>query len=291
MLNPHSLQFLGYENLYSDWDKARYAVLPIPYEGAVSFGTGTAAAPDAVLHASPYLELWDEVFHIDASQAGIATLAPTPLSADHADMHEIIYEHTKEIVRADKIPIIIGGDHSVSSGVFRALTEKYTTLSCVQIDAHADLRNSYEGSTFSHASVMARIRDMTDFAVQIGIRSMSQQEAEWIAREKLAVCTMHQFRKNLMDWKTAIDQLPEPVYITFDVDAFDWSVIASTGTPEPGGLSWDEAMALLSRIFSSKNVVGWDVVELAVSPHDRNSSFAVAKLIYKMIAMHVTANF
>jgi len=288
-MKPHSLQFLGDENLFSDWQSAHYVILPIPYEGAVSFGTGTAAAPDAVLEISPYLELWDEVFQIDPSTAGIATIAPRPITADHADMHRRIYEHAREIVQADKIPIILGGDHSISSGVFRAVREKYETLSCIQIDAHSDLRDSYEGSPYSHASVMARIRDKTDDVVQLGIRSMSREEAERIERDQLSVCSMHQFRNSKMDWKKAIEELPDPVYITFDVDAFDWSVIASTGTPEPGGFSWDEALDILWTIYKSKKVVGWDVVELSVSPHDRNSPFAVAKLIYKMIAMHQSA--
>ncbi len=289
MIKPHSLQFLGYENLYSDWHNAQYAILPIPYEGAVSSGTGTADAPDAVLAASPYLELWDEVFNIDPSRSGITTIAPVLPAMLHVEMHESVYQKSREIVQAGKIPIILGGDHSISSGVFRAAREKYGTLSCIQIDAHSDLRDSYEGNPYSHASVMARMRDMTNHVVQLGIRSMSKEEAERIERDNLTVCTMHQFRKNKVDWKKAVERLPDPVYITFDVDAFDWSVIASTGTPEPGGFSWDEALDVLWMIYASKKVVGWDVVELSVSPHDRNSPFAVAKLIYKMIAMHQAA--
>jgi agmatinase len=134
---------------------------------------------------------------------------------------------------------------------------------------------------------MARIREMTPHALQIGIRSMSKEEAEWIERERLAVCTMHEFRNNLFNWRAVLETCPDPVYITFDVDAFDWSVIASTGTPEPGGFSWDEAILLLQHIFHTKRVIGCDLVELSYSPHDRNSPFAIAKLIYKMIGMHI----
>jgi agmatinase len=209
------------------------------------------------------------------------------VSQDHAEMHELIYQRAKEILPYDKFPIFLGGDHSISSALFRALKEKYGGLACVQIDAHADLRDSYEGSPFSHAAVMARIREMTPHALQIGIRSMSQEEAEWIERDRLAVCTMHAFRSHLYDWESALTNLPDPVYLTFDVDAFDWSVIASTGTPEPGGFTWDEVMNIVQHIFHTKQVIGCDVVELSASAYDRNSPFAVAKLIYKMIGMHI----
>ncbi|MBN1480178.1 agmatinase [candidate division KSB1 bacterium] len=282
----HTQQFLGQENEYTDWESANYAILPVPYEGGVSFGKGTADAPEQVLQVSEYLEFYDEILKTDPSTAGITTLAASPVSANHAEMQDIIYNHTKSIIASDKFPIILGGDHSISSGVFRALQEKYGILSCIQIDAHADLRDSYEGSKFSHASVMARIREMTSHALQIGIRSMSKEEAEWIDSEHLAVCTMHAFRSGRFDWQTVLHALPDPVYITFDVDAFDWSVVSSTGTPEPGGFTWDEAIKVLYEIFTAKHVVGFDVVELGVSPHDRNSPFAIAKLLYKMIGMH-----
>lgn len=283
----HAQQFLGHENEYAAWEPARYTILPVPYEGAVSFGKGTAGAPNQVLQVSEYLEFYDEVFKIDPSTAGITTLAAAPVSAHHLEMQEIIYQQTKKILAFDKFPIILGGDHSISSGVFRAVQEKYKHLSCVQIDAHADLRQSYEGSPYSHACVMARIREMTPHALQIGIRSMSKEEANWIESDDLAVCTMYDFRTGNYDWRHALQALPNPVYITFDVDAFDWSVVAGTGTPEPGGLTWDESIKLLHDIFTTKHVVGFDVVELSASPHDFNSPFAVAKLIYKMIAMHI----
>lgn len=284
------LQFLGQENECAAWDAATYAILPVPYEGAVSFGKGTAEAPDEVLKASQYLEFYDEVLKIEPHTRGISTLAPTPVTRNHAEMHEIIYEHTREILLANKFPIVLGGDHSISSASFRAVKEKYGRLSCVQIDAHADLRDAYEGSQFSHASVLARIRDMTKDALQLGIRSMSKEEAERIDAEQLSVCTMHDMRQNSCNWIDLLESLPNPVYITFDVDAFNWDVIASTGTPEPGGFSWDEAVDILQRIFSSKRVVGFDAVELSAFPYDRNSPFAVAKLIYKMIGFHQAFN-
>jgi agmatinase len=282
-MKPHDLQFLGTENEFAQWETAQYALLPVPYEGAVSYGRGAAAAPEAVLEASCFLEFYDEALKFQPHEAGIVTLAPPPISDDHAQMHQTIYEHTREILNFDKVPVILGGDHSISSGVFRALQEKYGQLSCIQIDAHADLRDSYEGSIYSHASVMARIREMTPRTLQIGIRSMSREEAEAVGRNGASLCTMHDFRRGFFALDETLEALPNPVFLTFDVDAFDWSVITSTGTPEPGGFTWDEAMNLLWKIFERKQIIGFDVVELSADPHDRNSPFAVAKLLYKMI--------
>ena len=185
--------------------------------------------------------------------------------------------------------MLLGGDHSISPGFLRALCEEYGTLSVIQIDAHADLRDSYQGSKFSHACVMARIRELTPHTLQIGIRSMSFEEAQRVEREDLPVCTMSDFRRGKFDMDAALENLPDPVFITVDVDVFDWSVIMSTGTPEPGGFTWDEAMDLLKNIFAHKRVVGFDVVELSYSETDKNSAFAVAKLIYKMLGFKLAA--
>lgn len=277
-------QFLGSENEFAQWEKAQFVILPVPYEGAVSYGHGTASAPEAILEASEYLEFYDEILKRCPHEVGIVTLAPTPISMDHARMHQIVFEKTHEILQHNKIPVLVGGDHSISSGAFRAFCEKYGSISCVQIDAHSDLRHQYEESIYSHASVLARIREMTPNALQIGIRSMSAEEAETIRKDQLMVCTMHEYRRRLFPLDDALSRLPDPVYLTVDVDAMDWGVIASTGTPEPGGFYWDEAMELLEKIFSRKQVVGFDMVELSTSASDRNSPFAAAKLLYKMIA-------
>jgi len=156
-------------------------------------------------------------------------------------------------------------------------------MGVVQFDAHADLRDSYEGSPLSHACVMARMRGLTRHTLQIGIRSLSIEEAALINKERLAVGFMHQVRAGGFDFDAALKQLPDAIYLTIDVDAFDWSVVRSTGTPEPGGLLWDEAITMLRRLFETKTVVGCDVVELSHRDDDPNSPFAVAKLIYKLI--------
>lgn len=279
----YAKQFLGIEGEYKDYNKSSVAILPFPYEGGVSYGKGTAAAPDAIIEASGYLELYDEVLDAEPYRVGIATVKPPDTGKTHQEMFYSIYSNTHDLIGDDKFVVAIGGDHSISSGFFKALKEKYSEAGVIQLDAHADLRDSYEGSHLSHASVMARIREMTTDTLQIGIRSMSAEEAEQIKKEKISLCTMDRFRKGTFELESALDKLPETVFITLDVDCFDWSVIRSTGTPEPGGFLWDEALTLLEKIFQKKNIVAFDVVELSYSPHDPNSPFAAAKLIYKML--------
>ncbi len=282
-------QFLGLDARFADYEKAGVAILPFPYEGGISYGAGAAQAPDSVIDASCYLELYDEVLKTETYRTGIVTVSPPDIPADHAAMSETVYKKTQTLIKKKKFVVLLGGDHSISSGFFRALYEEYGTLSVIQIDAHADLRDAYQGSKHSHACIMSRIRELTPYTLQIGIRSMSIEEAERIEREDLSVCTMYDFRQGKFDIEAALENLPDPVFITVDVDAFDWSVIMSTGTPEPGGFTWDEAMALLQTLFAHKRVVGFDVVELSHSETDKNSAFAVAKLIYKMLGFKIAA--
>ena len=280
-------QFLGIEDQQPDFENAQFTILPFPYEGGVSYGKGTGKAPDAILDASCYLELYDEVLDTEPHKAGIVTIIPPNVGKTPEEMFKSIYTNTKQLVLHNKFVVLVGGDHSISSGYFNVLKEKYPDLGAVQLDAHSDLRDEYKGSKLSHASVMARIRDKTTDTLQIGIRSMCLEEAEKVKRGKIALCTMDAFRKGTFDVDKAIDNLPEHIFITVDVDGFDWSVVRSTGTPEPGGFLWDEALALLRKIFERKTVVGFDVVELSYNPTDPNSPFAVAKLIYKMIGYKV----
>jgi agmatinase len=280
-INP--LRFLEIGEDFTHPDQSAVAVLPVPYEGGVSYGRGAAQAPSAVLDASRYLELYDEVLKAEPYRVGITTISPPMIPQDQAEAIEVIYRTVKTLLDQDKFVVVIGGDHSISSAFAKALHERHGSISVVQIDAHADLRDSYDGSVLSHASVMSRIREVTAHTLQVGIRSLSREEAERVEREGLALCTMHDFRQGTFDLDSALKLLPDPVFLTLDVDALDWSVVFSTGTPEPGGFLWDEAIQLLARIFSAKDVIGFDVVELAYSQADRNSPFAVAKLIYKLI--------
>ncbi|MEJ2662183.1 MAG: arginase family protein [Desulfobacteraceae bacterium] len=186
-----------------------------------------------------------------------------------------------------KFVVVIGGDHSITNGYLRAVRRQYAQFGVIQLDAHADLRDSYDGSPLSHACTMARARELTPHCLQIGIRSMSKAEARRIKEEGLALYTMQDWRNGRLDLGAALDRLPAKVFLTLDVDVFDWSVISDTGTPEPGGCYWQEAMDLLETVFAAKDVIGADVVELSPDPQSSNarSAFAVAKLIYKMIGL------
>ncbi len=285
----HPKAFLAPEEEFSQYETAAAAILPFPYEGGVSYGKGTGEAPDAILDASAYVEFYDEVLKAEPYRMGIATLAAPGIPGTAEGMIQTLYESTSALLQDEKFVVVLGGDHSISSGYFRALREKYGQLSCVQLDAHSDLRPEYEGSPLSHASVMARIREMTPHALQVGIRAMCIEEAQAIAANNWQVCTMHDFRHGLFDLDSAIQALPDPVFITVDVDAFDLSVIATTGTPEPGGFTWDEALGLLRKIFFERNVVGFDVVELSYDPADRFSAFSTARLVYKMLGYKLAA--
>ena len=286
----YSKQFLGLESEFSSFEKASVAILPFPYEGGVSFGSGTAQAPDAVLDASCYLELYDEILEAEAFKIGISTVYPPFIPKNPQAMIQAIYRATLELIKQDKFVITIGGDHSITTGFLKAILEFYSEVSVIQIDAHADLRDSYQGSQLSHACVMSRIRELTKHTLQIGIRSLSATEAALVKNEDISLCTMHQFRNGCFDLDKALDFLPDPVFLTLDVDVFDWSVISSTGTPEPGGFFWNEGVALLQKIFTKKNIIGFDVVELSYNKNDHNSPFAVAKLIYKMIGFNFFKN-
>jgi agmatinase len=285
----NSKQFLDLDPEFAEYNTAAVVILPVPYEGGISWGAGTAKGPDAVINASQHLELYDEMLGAEPFRMGIATAMPLKIPSNPEGLHESVYRYSKAVVQQDKFVVLLGGDHSISIGHFQALQEKHPILSVIQLDAHADLRNNYEGNPFSHACVMSRIRQFTGHTLQIGIRSMSLEEARRIKRENIAVCKMTDYRSGNFDIDAAIAGLPDPVYLTVDVDVFDWSVIRSTGTPEPGGFLWDEALTLLQKIFIQKKIVGFDVVELSNDPNDRNSSFAVAKLIYKMLGYKLMA--
>ncbi len=282
-MKRHSKQFLSDDPRYTDLQQARVAVLPVGYEGGVSYGKGTASAPDAVLDASHYLEFYDEVLETEPCKIGICTCAPPHLPQQPDKVINTIERHITLMLNENKFVVLVGGDHSITTGYVRALARRHKRFSVIQFDAHADLRPQYEGSIYSHAAVMSRVREHTPYTLQLGIRSLCAEEAGLIKQKRLDVYTMHRVRQKRADWRDCLTKLPDPVYITFDVDVFDWSVVRSTGTPEPGGLSWDEALEMLKTIFDAKTVIGFDLVELSHSPHDSNSPFAVAKLLYKML--------
>ncbi len=284
-MKAHSVQFLGAEDQPFDLAAAKAVIVPFGYEGGVSYGRGTAQAPLAVLHASHYVELYDEVLDCEPYRVGVATVDAGRPPESAGEMIARIRGITGRLLAQEKFVIVIGGDHSITGGFAQAAAQRFPGLGVVQFDAHADLRDTYEGSPLSHACAMARAREITPHTLQLGIRSLSVEEAQRIKQERLAVGFMHLLRAGRFDYEAALAQLPEAVFLTIDVDVFDWSVIRSTGTPEPGGMTWSEAMDLLRRLFAAKNVIGCDVVELSHREDDPNSAFAVAKLVYKLIGL------
>jgi agmatinase len=282
-MNLNDIAFLLPPDEAPDLERASVVIVPFPYEGGISYGTGTAGAPQAVLEASQQLEFYDEVLDTEPCRVGIATLAApqVPMQAD--GMVALLEGIVDDLLQKQKFVVVLGGDHSITNGYIKALRRHRDDFGVIQLDAHADLRESYNGSPLSHACVMSRIRELTHHTLQIGIRSMSSVEGALVKKQNIPLCTMDQWRSGRFDLDAALAGLPQKVFITLDVDVFDWSVIASTGTPEPGGMLWHDMLFLLRTIFATKEVIGFDVVELSYREHDANSPFAVAKLIYKMI--------
>jgi len=280
--------FLGLEKKYSTYENSNIVILQAPFEKTVSYGKGTKNGPKEILKASHYVEFFDEELNREICfEKGIATFEEIKLGKASAKKEiDRIYKEVKKQIKANKFVVTLGGEHSLSLAPIKAHFEKYKNLSILQIDAHSDLRDSYEGNKYSHASVMARVTEFTKKIVQVGIRAQCKEEFDFIKQNKIKTFYMREIRNNKYgkNWQRKIvNELDKNVYITFDVDGFDPSVIAATGTPEPGGLYWDETMALLKQIGKQRNIVGFDVVELAPSKYHTSSNFNVAKLVYKML--------
>jgi agmatinase len=288
-----SANFLGLEEDHSSYKKSRVVILPVPYERTVSYGGGTGKGPSAILEASHYVEFYDEETRREVHrELGIATLQPLKLSKKRdEETLEDIYEAVRALLNDHKFVISLGGEHTISQATIAAHAEKYRDLSVVQIDAHSDLRMEYQGSKFSHASVMARVAEFIDpkRIVQIGIRAQCIEEAALIRKKRINTLYAHEIRggkytKLLRLWDDyAIEKLGQRVYVTFDVDGFDPSIMPSTGTPEPNGLFWDETMRFLRKLSSKRTIVGCDVVELAPVKGLHHPDLTAAKLVSKMI--------
>lgn len=274
------------EEQYSSLDSARVLILPVSYEGTVSYGTGTGAGAMAIIDASRNMELYEEETDREVYKIGIHTLSEfTSRSTPDAMMAEL-YAYSSELLESDKFLCMIGGEHSVSAPIIKAHHEKYDNLSVLQIDAHADLRDSYDGTEHSHASIMARVvKDLQIPSVQVGIRSISGDEAKAI---KQGLPTKIFWARDIVgrtDWiDDAVNSLTENVYLTIDIDGLDPSLVPTTGTPEPGGLGWYETLTLIRKLAETKRVVGMDLVEYSYNESYDSPAFLCSKLIYKSLA-------
>jgi agmatinase len=278
--------FLGLNARDADYARARFAVLPIPYDATASFGAGTRDGPRAIITASRQVEDYDADLGRESYRAGIATLDPLePDARGPAAMHERVFRAARTIVRDGKFLIALGGEHGITSALVRAVRARYRRLSVLQIDAHADLRAAYHGSPYSHACVMRRIHDLEVDAVGVGIRSYSREEARFISRARkktISARTCHESD----DWiDGAVGSLGELVYVTVDIDGFDPAYAPGTGTPEPGGLDWFQVTDLLAAVAARKRIVAADVVEVRPLPPATATEFLAARLVYRIIGL------
>ena len=277
--------FLGDENSVAEPGSARVIILPVPYEHSTSYGKGAESGPKAIIEASPYLEFYDEELDSEPWTEGVYTAPAIDCTGSPEKVMDKISAGLAEFETSKKLIIALGGEHSVTFGLYRHYHQKYTELSVLQLDAHSDLRDSYEGSPFSHACVMRRVWELNRNIVAIGIRSQSREEREFVVKNNINMHYAYQIHKQGMN-ERIIDSLSSNVYLTIDVDFFDPNVIPATGTPEPGGMLWYETLDFLKKLFSRKNVVGIDVVELSPHPSHSHADFTVAKLIYKLIGYY-----
>ena len=277
------LAFGGTLTEAASFDNAKAVILPIPLESTTSYVNGTRNGPREILVASSHMELWDEELNTDIHGIGIYTLPEMELPFD--DMGELMAEIRRVVaalVEHDKFPVVLGGEHSLTSPVVAAMAAKHPGLSVLQIDAHADLRDCYMGTRYNHACAMRRVLEFAR-CTQVGIRSLSTEEAK--AAPTLPTDIFFDVDMRLdKNWiEQVVESLGETVYITIDCDGMDPAIMPAVGTPEPGGLSWYEMLSLLRSVISNRHVVGCDLVELCPIPGMVAPNFLCAKLIYKIL--------
>lgn len=271
--------YAGIPDKYARIDDAKVVLIPVPYDGTSTWQKGADKGPEAFLDASENMELFDIETRSEVYKKGIYLAPPVTEDSSPEKMVEAVYKTTKNYLKQEKFVTLFGGEHSVSIGSIKAFNETFEELTVVQLDAHADLRPEYEGSANNHACALHEASKTTNL-VQVGIRSMDASELDHMDENQ--VYFGHDLYEDWMD--DAIGQMTPNVFITIDLDAFDPSILPSTGTPEPGGLLWFETMEFLKLMFKKKNVVGFDIVELCPNENDKSSDFLAAKLYYKMLS-------
>jgi len=280
---PFSFCGLPHSNAY--YGRASAVILPVPFDKTSTWLKGADKGPAAIIEASRYLELYDIETDSEVFRKGIFTAKPV-----RADSSSALVKKTDSTVsgylRDDKLVVTLGGEHSVSVGVIKAFARRHKSLSILHLDAHADSRESYEGSPYNHACVIARVREFVKNIVSVGIRSMDVSERAGINNNKMFFA--HKIHDSDIWIKNAVRQLSDRVYITIDLDVFDPGIMPSTGTPEPGGLSWYQVMKLLYAVTKSKRIVGFDIVELCPS-NAKAPDFLAAKLVYTLLS-YIYAN-
>jgi len=276
-----SKTYAGIPEELAKLEQAKIVLIPVPYDGTSTWQKGADKGPEGFLNASENMELYDIETDTEVYQQGVFLADPVSENSSPEAMVEAVHQATKKYIKKNKFVTIFGGEHSVSIGTIRAFNEMFPSLTVLQLDAHADLRKEYEGSKCNHACAVYEASQTTNL-IQVGIRSMDAIEKTVMDEEKTYFAHEMAVDDTWMD--SAIDQMTDNVFITIDLDAFDPSIMPSTGTPEPGGLLWYETLEFLKQVFEEKNVVGFDIVELCPNTIDKSSDFLAAKLYYKMLS-------
>ena len=273
--------YAGIPEKYSRLETSKVVLIPVPYDGTSTWQKGADKGAEAFLEASENMELYDIETNNEVYKEGVFLADAVTENSSPETMVDAVHEITKKYINKNKFVTLFGGEHSISIGSIRAFNECYSNLTVLHIDAHADLRKEYEGSSCNHACAVYEANQNTNL-VQVGIRSMDVSETRVMNKDK--VFFAHEMATNEYWMDDVIDLLTDTVFITFDLDALDPSILPSTGTPEPGGLFWYETLEFLRKIFESKNVVGFDIVELCPNATEKSSDFLAAKLYYKMLS-------
>lgn len=275
----------------------RFTVLPVPYDLTASYISGMRNGPRAIIEASTHMELYDDELGCEPYEAGIETLPFLEATAlGPEEMIKRVRKAAEAIIAAKRIPVMLGGEHSITLGLVEALLERYPKLSVLQLDAHADMRDEYQDSPFNHACVARRVSEICPI-VQAGIRSLSIEEAGFLASVKKKGkkagqrITTHNALETIKGvGDKCVKELTDDVFITVDLDVFDPAVMPATGTPEPGGFMWQDSLGLLKKVIAKKRIVGFDVVELCPLPGNVAPDFLAAKLVYKMMGYVATSS-
>ncbi|APA64580.1 MAG: agmatinase [Maribacter dokdonensis] len=276
-----SKNYAGISDEFAQLEKSKIILIPVPYDGTSTWGKGADKGPEAFLEASENMELYDIETDSEVYKQGIHLTEPITENSSPEAMVNEVHNITKDFIKRNKFVTLFGGEHSISIGSIRAFNECFDNLTVLQIDAHADLRESYEGTKYNHACAVYEASQTTNL-VQVGIRSMDVIEKTVMDEEKTFFA--HDMVADEYWSDKVIEAMTENVFITLDLDAFDPSIMPSTGTPEPGGLLWYETLEFLKQVFEDKNVVGFDIVELCPNKNDKSSDFLAAKLYYKMLS-------
>ncbi|KAA3625353.1 MAG: agmatinase [Flavobacterium sp.] len=273
--------YAGIPAQYATSENSKIVLIPVPFDGTSTWQKGADKGPEAFLNASENMELYDIETETEVYKHGIFLAEPIHENSSAEAMVSAVYKRTKEYILRNKFVTIFGGEHSISIGAIRAFNDCFEDLSVLHIDAHADLRKSYEGSPYNHACAVHEASQTTNL-VQVGIRSMDVSETDYMDDEKTFFA--HEMANDEYWMDNALDALGDNVFITFDLDALDPSIMPATGTPEPGGMLWYETLEFLRKVFSERNVVGFDIVELCPKKEEKSSDFLAAKLYYKMLS-------